>query len=98
MDDLERAAERFSDVARRLRRRGRGHPEQRRFAECLETPPDEEVVGAEVVSPHAHAVHLVDDDEPDADVGEELHEAGLPQALGRRVDEAGLSGRDAGKA
>ena len=78
VDDLERAPECFSDVARRLRRRGGGHPEQRRFAECLEAPPDEEVVGAEVVPPHAHAVHLVDDDEPDAHVGEEIHEARLP--------------------
>ena len=93
MDDLERASECLSDVARRLRRRGGGHPEQRRFAECLETPPDEEVVGAEVVAPHAHAVHLVHDDEPDPDVGEELDEARLPQALGCRVDEARLPGR-----
>ena len=96
VDDLERAPECFSDVARGLRRRGGGHPEQRRFAECLEAPPDEEVVGAEVVSPHAHAVHLVHHDEPDPDVGEEIHEARLPQALGCRIDEARLPRRDAG--
>ena len=95
VDDLERAPERLSDVARRLRRRRGGHPEQRRFAECLETAPDEEVVGPEVVPPHAHAVHLVDDDEPDADVGEEIDEARLPQPLGCRVDEARLPGGDA---
>ena len=52
---------------------------------------DEEVVGAEVVAPHAHAVHLVHDDEPDADVGEELDEARLPQALRRGVDESRLA-------
>ena len=97
VDDVERASERLPDVARRLRRRRGGHPEQRRFAQRLETAPDEEVVGAEVVAPHAHAVHLVHDDETDADVGQEIDEARLPQALGRRVDEALVSGGHAGE-
>ena len=91
VDDLERASERLPDVPRRLGRRGRGQPEERRVAERLEAPADEEVVGPEVVSPHAHAVHLVDDDEPDADLGEKLDEARLPQALRRRVDETGVA-------
>ena len=94
VDDLERATERLPDVACRLRRRGRGHPQERRVAERLEAAPDEEVVGAEVVPPHAHAVHLVHDDEPDADLGEELDEARLAQPLGCRVDEPRLAGGD----
>ena len=88
---VERPTERLPDVARRLRCRRRGHAEERRVAQCLEAATDEEVVGTKVVAPHAHAVHLVHDDEPDADVGEELDEARLPQALGRGVDEAGLA-------
>ena len=43
-------------------------------------------------------MHLVHHDEPDPDVGEELDEARLPQALGCRVDEARLPRRDAGEA
>ncbi len=66
-------------------------------AELLERAPDEEVVGAEVVSPHAHAVHLVHDHEPDPDLGEHRDEARLPQALGCGVDETGLPGRDVGE-
>ena len=98
VDDVERPAERLADVASRLRRRRRGHPEERRIAERLEAAPDEEVVGAEVVPPHAHAVHLVHDDEPDADVGEELDEARLPQTLRCRVDEPRVPGRHPGEA
>ena len=90
---VERPTERLPDVARCLRRRRRGHAEERRVAECLEAATDEEVVGTKVVAPHAHAVHLVHDDEPDADVGEELDEARLPQALGRGVDESRLARR-----
>ena len=97
MHDLERAAERLADVARGLGRGRRGHPEEHRVAERLEPAPDEEVVGAEVVPPHAHAVHLVHDDEPDADLGEELDEPGLAQALGRCVDEPGLAGGHGGE-
>ena len=63
----------------------------------LETTADEEVVRPEVVAPHAHAVHLVDDDEPDADRREELDEARLPQALRSRVDETCVPGGDAGE-
>ena len=65
------AAERLADLARGLGRRRRRHPEERRLAEGRERVPDEEVVGAEVVPPHAHAVRLVDDDEADADRAEE---------------------------
>ncbi len=78
VDDVERASERLPDVPRRLRR-GRGrHPEERGLAQRFQTAPDEEVVGTEVVAPHAHAVHLVHDHEPDADLGQELDEARLP--------------------
>ena len=97
VDDLERATERLPDVACRLRRGRRGHAEERGIAECLETTTDEEVVGPEVVAPHAHAVHLVDDHEPDADRREELDEARLPQPLRGRVDEARVPGGDAGE-
>ena len=98
MDGLELPSEREADVPRRLGRRRRGHPEEGRIAERLEPAPDEEVVGPEVVPPHAHAVHLVHDHEPDADLGQEVDEARLAQALGRGVDEAGLAGGHTGEA
>ena len=66
-DDLEVAAERRGDLRRGGRGRGGGHPEHGRVAERLERAADEEVVGPEVVPPHADAVHLVDHDEADAD-------------------------------
>ncbi len=86
--DLRLAAERAADLLRRLRGRSRRHPEERRLAELRERATDEEVVGAEVVPPHAHAVHLVDDDETDADRAEHLEESGLAKPLGRCVHEA----------
>ena len=98
VDDLELAAERLPDLAGGLGRGRRRHPEDRRVAERLEAAADEEVVGSEVVPPHAHAVHLVHDDEPDPDPREELDELRLPKAFGRRVDEprvAGLHRREA---
>ena len=94
MHDLGLASEREPDLSRGLGR-GRGsHSEERRAAELFEASTDEEVIRPEVVPPHADAVHLVDDDEPDPDVAQHLDEARLPKALGRGVDEAGLSGGD----
>ncbi len=96
--DLELAPERLPDVARGLRSCRRRHPEDRRVAERLEAAPDEEVVGAEVVPPHAHAVHLVHDDEPDPDSRQELDEARLAEPFRRCVDEPRLARLDGGEA
>ena len=38
--------------------------------------------------PHAHAVHLVDHDEPDLEPGDRIEEVALPQPLGRDVEQA----------
>ncbi len=95
VDDLRRPPERITDVARCLGRRRGGHAEQRRLAELRQCVANEEVVGAEVVPPHAHAVHLVDDDEADPDRAEHVEEAGLAQALGRGVDDPLLARGDA---
>ena len=92
--DLERPAERLGDrhgVRRSGRRR---HAQDRWLVEHVERAPDEEVVRAKVVSPHAHAVHLVDHDEPDADPAERLDEPLLPQPLRRGVEEPGLARGD----
>ena len=86
--DLRLAAEGSGDLALRRRRGGRGHAEDRRTAERVQGSPDEEVVGPEVVPPHAHAVHLVDHDEPDVDPGDRLEEAARAQTLRRDVEQA----------
>jgi hypothetical protein len=65
---FEGAPERSSDLLLRLRGRGRGQPEHRRLSEFVEGCPDEQVVRAEVVPPHRHAVHLVHHDEPDSGI------------------------------
>ena len=97
VDDLERPPERVTDLACHRGCRGGRHPEERRLAELGQRAVNEEVVRPEVVPPHAHAVHLVDDDEADADLGEHGDESRLAQALRRRVDEPRLSGRDGGE-
>ena len=86
--DLRLASERVCDLPLGRRRRSGGHPEDGRPAERVEGAADEEVVGPEVVSPHAHAVHLVDHDEPDVDGAERVEEAPLAQPLGCGVQEA----------
>ncbi len=86
-DHLRLAAERAADLLGGLGRRGGRHPEQHGLAELRERPADEEVVGAEVVPPHAHAVHLVDDDEADADRAQHRCEPGLAQTLRSGVNE-----------
>ncbi len=85
--DLEVATERLGDAAGGRRGRGRRHPEDSRAVERLENPADEEVIGAEVVPPHAHAVHLVDHDEPDADRAERPDEGAASKALRRRIEQ-----------
>ncbi len=92
--DLERPAQRLGDRFGIRRRRGRGHPEHGGLAEHVERATDEEVVGPEVVPPHAHAVHLVDHDEPDADPAERLDEPLLPQPLRSGVEKPGLARGD----
>ncbi len=95
--DVGTAAERLADRPRGLRCRRGGHSEERRIAELGEPSTDEEVVRAEVVPPHAHAVHLVHDDESDPDRAQRLDEARLPKPLRRRVDEPLPPGRDLGE-
>ena len=96
-DDLRLTTERVADLAGGLGRGRRGHPEQRRFPELRERVADEEVVGAEIVSPHAHAMRLVDDHEPDSHGAKQVDEATLSKAFRSRVDEALVSGRGRGE-
>ncbi len=86
--DLRLAPERDRDLTLGGRRRRRGHPEDRGPAELVERAPDEEVVRAEVVPPHADAVHLVDHDQADVDARDRVEEVALPQAFGRHVEQA----------
>ena len=92
--DLGVAAERLGDLALRLGRGGRGHPEDRGPPQALERPPDEEVVGPEVVAPHADAVHLVDHDEADVDLRQGVDEDPLAQTLRGGVEEPVAPVRD----
>ena len=55
-------------------------------AQRVERAADEEVVGAEVVPPHADAVHLVDHDETDVDLRDRVEEAPRAEPLGRDVE------------
>ena len=80
--DLEGSAERVRDRLRVRGGRGRRHPEDRGLAERVERAADEEVVRAEVVPPHAHAVHLIDHHEAYADRAQRLDEAGLGSRSG----------------
>ncbi len=75
---LELAAERDCDLLGGGRGRGGRHAEHGRLADLGERAPDEEVVGSEVVPPHAHAVHLVDHDETDLDSPQHLDERSAP--------------------
>ncbi len=92
--DLERPAERLRDRLGVRGGRRRGHPEDRGISERVERAADEQVVRAEVVPPHAHAVHLVDHDEAHADPAQRLDERLLAEPLGRRVEESRLACRD----
>jgi hypothetical protein len=56
---------------------------------------DEEIVRAEIVPPHAHAVNLVDHDQPDPDLPEHLDERPLAQPLGCGVQKPCPSGAHA---
>ena len=85
--DGEIAPEGHGDLLRGGRRRGGGHAEHRGLAERLQRAADEEVVGPEVVPPHADAVHLVDHDEADADGTQRRDERLAPQPLGRCVED-----------
>ena len=85
-DDLRLAAESDRDLPLRRRRRGRSHAEDRGPTESVERAPDEEVVGPEVVSPHADAVHLVDHDETDVDPRDRVEEVARAEPLGCDVE------------
>ena len=86
-DDLGLPAERGRDLPLRRRRRRRRHAQDRRRAERVQGAADEEVVGPEVVPPHADAVHLVDDDEADVDPRDRVEEVPLAEPLGCDVEE-----------
>ncbi len=90
--DLELATECLGDPGSSRRCRGRGHSQHRRALESLEHPADEQVVGPEVVPPHADAVHLVDHDEPHADRPERLDERAAAEPLRRRVEQSRPAG------
>ena len=92
-DDLGLPAERGRDLPLRRRRRRRRHAEDRRPAERVERAPDEEVVGPEVVPPHADAVHLVDHDEADVDPRDRVEEAAAAGAARARRRAAGSGPR-----
>src|SRR5215213_3155697 len=65
-------AQPLDDLRAHLRRGGRRDREHPGTAEPFDGGADVEVVGAEVVTPLAHAVGLVDDDQADARVREPL--------------------------
>ena len=98
-DDLRLTAERGRDLPLgRGRRRGR-HAEDRRgtcvsMTQRVERAADEEVVGPEVVSPHADAVHLVDHDEPDVDPRNRVQEGTRAEPLGCDVEHPVAAIRD----
>src|SRR4029078_6862115 len=96
--ELQLAPERGADRLG-VRRCGRGgHPEAGRAAERLEGVADEEVVRPEVVAPHAHAVHFVDHDQPDADLAERRDARLLAEPLRCRAEETRLPRRARGPA
>ena len=74
-------------LGRRCRVTVNGHAGQR-----LLEDPHFAVLGAEIVAPHADAVHFVDGDEGDADLGQEVQESAGHQALGRDVEQFQPSG------
>ncbi len=81
------AAEGVRDAGRGRRGGGGRHAEHGWFAERLKRPPDEEVVRAEIVAPHADAMHLVDHHKADADRAQGLDEGGAPESFGCRIEE-----------
>ena len=72
---------------------GGGDGEHGRVAQLGERLGDEEVVGAEIVAPHADAVGLVDDDPGDAGRPQGAEEGVVAQPLGRDVDELEVAPR-----
>ena len=91
--DLGLPAESGGDLPLRRRRRRGGHAEDRGPAERVESAADEEVVGPEVVPPHADAVHLVDHDETDVDPRDRVEEAAAAEAARVRRRAAGSGPR-----
>jgi hypothetical protein len=69
------------------RRGGRGEAEARRPAERAPHKAEQQVVGAEVVAPVAHAVDLVDAEARDTGAGDRVTEPGHAEPLRRHVEQ-----------
>jgi hypothetical protein len=72
-------------------RRGRRQAEDRRAPESLRDRAETSVLGAEVVAPFAHAVHLVDDEERGARGGDPLEDLVIRELLRREKEELDLA-------
>ena len=95
-DRLDRIyAELVQDVFAHRRGRGGREREHGRMAELSDHAAEREVGGAEVVAPLADAVRLVHDEERNVYGLQQLQEAFVLELLGRRVDDAQRSRRDA---
>ena len=77
-------------LANDVRGRG-GERENRRPAEPLGDRAEHEIVGTEVVSPLAHAVRLVDDEEADLAREQPLEEVAILEALRREIEDLALA-------
>src|SRR5437867_10347392 len=75
------------DIGSNLWSRGRGEAGHRRPAAGGDRRGQKSVIGAEVMAPRGDAMCLVDDDPPDAQVGEPIHEPWAAQPLGRQKEE-----------
>ena len=92
--DPDRVAkpEPLGDVGGDPRGRGRGRGEDRARAERPGDLAEAQVVGPEVVAPLAHAVGLVDDEDPDRRLAQAVDEARRREALRGDVEHRHLAG------
>src|SRR6202030_2168766 len=79
------------DIGLDVRSSCSGKREHRRTAEPLADCPQREIVGAEIVSPLAHAVRLIDDKETDRAREEMLEKRTILEALGGEVQHFSLA-------
>ena len=93
-DDVH-VAELLEDVAPHARWGGRGDGEERRVAKCFAHALDDEIVGTEVVAPHADAVGFVDDEAVDVGFAHWVQEGRLAQPFRRGVDQVVVACGDA---
>ena len=84
-------AELARDVGAHLGGRRRGEREDRRLAEPRDDGAEGEVVGTEVVSPLAHAVCLVDDEQAHRAREQPIEEVAVLEPLGREVEDLALA-------